>query len=159
MMLVEVMTRSQVQTGQIPDAISNLTELMILDLHDNDLTWSITSAIRSLLNLLLSVTMISQGTSLKSFNLSELELIHIYASRLQGVASHLVLKGVQNEPNFIAGCGSPSYFHTPLYYPDCTMYYNTNNKCDVTEELTEFIQISKIYIGPALLILLLISPF
>eukprot|EP00957_Ditylum_brightwellii_P207358 15352612-Ditylum_brightwellii.AAC.1 len=84
-------------------------------------------------------------------------MIHIHANRLQGNVPHLVLKKGGHHSSFIADCGSPSDFDTPLSCTSCTMCCNANHECDVTESQRDFGLISLIYVGSVVLALLLIS--
>jgi len=123
-------------SGRISNAIANLTSLETLNLRDNDLKGSIPDGIGKLLNLSslrLSYNALT-GTVPDGFSsLSKLEILHIHGNRLRGTLPILALNG-NNESSFIADCGSPSDFETPLECPSCTMCCNTLQECDVTEE-------------------------
>eukprot|EP00957_Ditylum_brightwellii_P201724 15326913-Ditylum_brightwellii.AAC.1 len=142
--VINLMLNNDGLSGQISDAIGNLKGLEKLDLHDNDLKGSIPSAVGNLLNLsslIVSFNDLTGEIPAGFASLSKLELLHIHANRLQGTVPFLVLKG-HNDSSFIADCGSPSDFDTPLDCPSCTMCCNANHECDATESQTPFGKIS-----------------
>mmetsp|Transcript_7252 Transcript_7252/g.10922 ORF Transcript_7252/g.10922 Transcript_7252/m.10922 type:complete len:1551 (-) Transcript_7252:120-4772(-) len=127
-------------SGRISGAIGDLRMLQTVDLRDNDLKGSIPSEIGHLLNLtslILSFNEITGTVPTGIANLSNLELLHLHDNRLQGTVPRLVLKG-QTKSSFIADCGSPSDFDSPLDCPDCTMCCNSYQQCDVTTATKRF---------------------
>mmetsp|Transcript_27199 Transcript_27199/g.40018 ORF Transcript_27199/g.40018 Transcript_27199/m.40018 type:complete len:534 (-) Transcript_27199:114-1715(-) len=145
-------------SGRISDAISNLTSIETLDLHDNDLKGSIPSGIGKLVNLssfIASYNAIT-GTIPDGFgDLSNLQLLHIHGNRLRGTVPQLASKG-HHYSSFISDCGSPSVFDSPLDCPSCTMCCNSQSECDMTEKKTDFGMWSSVFIASAVFFALLI---
>uniref|UniRef100_A0A7S4WD27 Uncharacterized protein n=1 Tax=Ditylum brightwellii TaxID=49249 RepID=A0A7S4WD27_9STRA len=103
----------------------------------------------------LSLTGIAKP-GIANLSLSNLELLHLHDNRLQGTVPRLALKG-QTKSSFIADCGSPSEFDTPLDCPDCTMCCNSQQECDVRESQTNFGKWASVIFGSAILALFLAS--
>uniref|UniRef100_A0A7S4VT91 non-specific serine/threonine protein kinase n=1 Tax=Ditylum brightwellii TaxID=49249 RepID=A0A7S4VT91_9STRA len=124
-------------SGRISNSVASLTSLETLHLRDNNLKGSIPYDIGKLLNLSslqLSHNFLTGSIPPGFLNLSQLEMMHLHGNRLRGTVPILASKGI-NESSFIADCGSPSDFDTPVDCPNCTMCCNRLQQCDTQEEI------------------------
>jgi len=138
--IVTLLLNNSGLSGKISDSIGNLTSLETIDLRDNNLKGSITRRIGNLLNLssfLVSYNEITGVIPDEVADLSKLKLFHGHGNRLHGTVPPLSMKG-QTKSSFIADCGSPSDFDSPLDCPDCTMCCNSYQQCDVTTATKRF---------------------
>eukprot|EP00957_Ditylum_brightwellii_P111676 8518086-Ditylum_brightwellii.AAC.1 len=97
--------------GRISDAISNLTSIETLDLHDNDLKGDIPSEIGKLVNLssfIVSHNVVTGAIPNGFDTLSNLQLLYLHRNCFWGTVPQLASNG-QHYSSFILECGSPSH--------------------------------------------------
>mmetsp|Transcript_15332 Transcript_15332/g.22600 ORF Transcript_15332/g.22600 Transcript_15332/m.22600 type:complete len:1118 (-) Transcript_15332:82-3435(-) len=154
--VVKVMLSNNGLSGRIPDAIAGLKSLEMVDFSDNDLRGTIPNGFGTLSNLSSFIVSYNEltGSIPSGFSfMSELELFHIHDNRFQGTVSFLH-KG-KNASSFIADCGRPSDFETPVSCPNCTMCCNERLECEIAET-TSFVRPLGIYAAGVLLFSLLL---
>jgi len=157
--IVELSLNNGGLSGKISDAICNLKSIERLDFRDNNLKGSIPSGIGNLSELTSFIVSYNEITGIipDGFaNLSKLEIVHLHGNRLQGAVPFLSLKG-QTKSSFIADCGSPSVFDSPLDCPSCSMCCNSKQECDAKKSKTNFGKWSSVFVASVVFALLLAS--